>query len=346
MFKAVISPPTTFQNLLKVLSDPTRLRILGLVELEELSVGELSRALGMTQSRVSNHLRVLREEALLRERHVGTSTHLRPDLDSGQNGRGDYPARLWATLREGLISLPEHAADRSRLQQVLAARSSSSPEFFDRMAGEWDKIGAQFATGQARQRAIASLLPGGLKIADLGCGTGYMARALVGLAGHLVCVDRSEGMLDQARRRLDPAPPGVEIEFRRGELDALPIEPDELDGTVAGMVLHHLADLDPALREMQRVVRPGGTAIVLELAPHRESWMHEAQGDRHLGLNSSDVVAAFRRAGFVDVTIESVEDRYCPKPPNADDGATPIAPGKEASLPLYIVRGRVAPQVN
>jgi len=340
VFNAVISPPISFQNLLKVLADPTRLRILGLLELEELSVGELSRALGMTQSRVSNHLRVLREELLLRERHVGTSTHLRANLEPGQGPNNGYPSRLWTTLREGLVSQPEHSADRSRLAQVLASRSDSGLDFFDRMAGEWDKIGAQFKTGQARQRCVASLLTRGLRIADLGCGTGYMARALTGLTGHLVCVDRSEAMLDQARERLDPAPPGVEIEFRKGELDALPIEDDELDGALAGMVLHHLADLDPALREMQRVVRPGGMAVVLELAPHRETWMHDTLGDRHLGIHSSDVAAAFQRAGFDQIQIESVEDRYCPSPPPSDGESD----ARSVALPLYIVRGRVVPE--
>lgn len=324
-------------TLLRVLSDPVRLRILGLLELEELSVGELSRALGLAQSRVSNHLRVLREQELLTERHAGTSTFLRLALraDTG-NGRADFATRLWSTLREGLAALPEHDSDRMRLAEVIGARAEKSRDFFDRVAGEWDKLGTAFQSGQARQRAVASLLPPGLVLADLGCGTGYLARALVGLAGRLVCVDRSQRMLDEARRRLAKLPRGTEVEFRAGELDALPIADDEVDGALAGMVLHHLADLDAALAEMFRIVRPGGTAVVLELAPHKEAWMHAELADRHLGLESSDVAEAFRRAGFEGVGLEAVDDRYCPVRP-ATDGE-PVEP---VALPLYLVRGRV-----
>jgi len=333
--------PHDLPALLKVLADPTRLRILALLELEELSVGELSRALGLAQSRVSNHLRVLREAELLRERHVGASTYLRSRLAGGGNGEAGHAARLWNSLREGLAELPEHEADRFRLSDLLAQRGPGTAEFFDALAGDWDKLGALFQTGQARHRAAAHLLPKGLVLADLGCGTGYMARALAGLATHLICVDRSQGMLDAARKRLDPAPTGTHIEFRTGELDALPIADGELDGALVGMVLHHLEGLDGALGEMRRVLRPGGTAVVLELAPHREEWMHRALGDRHLGLEAGDVVAALRRAGFEDVRLETVDDRYCPSAPGSEDDSTSASESGPVALPLYIVRGRV-----
>ena len=99
-----LNVPHALPALLKVLSDPTRLRILALLELEELAVGELSRALGLAQSRVSNHLRVLREADLLRERHVGASTYLRSALVGGSSGNGapGTAARLWTSLRDGL----------------------------------------------------------------------------------------------------------------------------------------------------------------------------------------------------------------------------------------------------
>ncbi|MCP3920032.1 MAG: metalloregulator ArsR/SmtB family transcription factor [bacterium] len=325
------APTLRLPTLLKVLADPTRLRILGLLEIDELSVGELGRALGMAQSRVSNHLRVLREHALLVERHVGTSTFLRTAFGSGDA----YPTRLWTTLREGLADLTEHAADRTRLAGVIAARQADSRAFFDRVAGDWDKLGARFASGQARQRAVASLLPPRLTVADLGCGTGYVARALTGLAERVICVDRSEGMLEEARKRLEPLPSGVE--FRAGELDALPIADNELDGAVVAMVLHHVDALEGPLAEMRRVIRPGGTAVVLELAPHRETWMHTELGDRHLGLDTGDVTAAFLRAGFEDISLEPVDDHYCPQSqdPEGPNGQQAVA------LPLYIVRGHV-----
>ncbi len=326
----MLAAETSLPGLLKLLADPTRLRILALIDREELAVRELSRALGLAQSRVSNHLRHLREAGLLVERHAGSSTYLR--LATQKNGAA-AATRLWETLREELDGLPEHAADLDRLAAVLAARAGASDTFFDRVAGSWDKIGGAFRTGQARQRAGLHLLPPGLKLADLGCGTGYMAHALLGHCSEVICVDRSNGMLDAAQERLQRTARSTKVELRQGALDALPIETGEVDGVVAGMVLHHLPELDPAIAEMRRILRPGGTAVVLDLDPHREVWMQSELGDRHLGLSSSDVLAAFRRAGFEDVSLDPVDDHYQPRSPSGD----------AVSLSLFIVRGR-APQ--
>jgi ArsR family transcriptional regulator len=242
------------------------------------------------------------------------------------------------------MELPEHGLDRSRLGEVLAERQANGREFFDRIAEEWDEIGERFRSGQARQRAAASLLSSDLTVADLGCGTGYFAEALMGLVGRLILVDASQGMLDRAVARLGPRSSATSIDARMGELDALPIADAELDGVVAGMVLHHLPSLELPLREMKRVLKPGGRAVVLDLAPHRESWMHAALGDRHLGLDPAAVAEAFTRAGFEDVRLESPDDRYCPSPPVADESpvSTPASPPVQAvALPLYVVRGRV-----
>lgn len=317
--------------LLRLLAEPVRLRALALLELEELSVGELSRALALSQSRVSNHLRVLREAGLLVERHEGKTTFLKSALADAPDARHGLVGRLWVELRADLADLPEHEADRLRLADLVAARGGQGDDFFDALAGEWDKVGAQFRSGVARERAASALLPPGLVLADLGCGTGYMARALLGRAARLVCVDRSTGMLEEARRRLTPAPAGCSVEFRLGELDALPVADGELDGATLGMVLHHLSDLGAALREVRRALKPGGSLVVLDLAPHRETWMHEALGDRRLGLEAGDVVAALRRAGFVDLRLEDVDDDYRPRSSEGD---------REAVLPLFLVRGR------
>jgi len=320
-------PPGTA---LRVLAEPLRLRILALLESWELSVGELSRSLGLSQSRVSNHLRVLREAGLLRERHAGTSTFLR--MARPANGHA-VCARLWDVLREELESLPDHGADRVRLEGVLAERSE--PEgFFDRVAGDWDKLAGAFETGRARDRAALHLLPADFTVADLGCGTGYMGAALLGRVSRLVSVDLSEAMLDEARKRLSRNARGTALAFRNGELDRLPLADGEVDACLAGMVLHHLAELDRPAEEMMRVLRPDGSAVVLELAPHGETWMRRELGDRHLGLEPGDVIGALERAGFQDLVLDPVEDRYQPRRAGAaSDDAAP-------SLTLYIVRGQ------
>jgi ArsR family transcriptional regulator len=330
----MILPTRQLGDALRLFGEPTRLRILGLLELAELNVGELAKALGMQQSRVSNQLRVLREAHLLAERHEGRTTWLRLAVDGDES---ELVARLWSALRAEIPTLPEFTADVARLQRLLEERRASSRSFFDRVAREWDKIGVDFATGAARQRVAASVFSRPYVVADLGCGTGYLASALAGLCTRLVCVDASPAMLAEAKRKLEPMPPGCALELRQGELDALPIADAELDGCVAGMVLHHLEEPLAALREMRRALKPGASAVVLELQPHREEWMREEQGDRHLGLAPRDVRAAFERAGFADVRIEAVEDRYQPKRRHASvEDAAP-------ALALYVVRGRVPP---
>ena len=318
-------------GLLKLLADPTRLRILALVDREELSVGELSRALGLTQSRVSNHLRLLREGDLLAERHAGSSTFLRRNAPTKNGDSTKLASRLWQAVQAELETLPEHGADLVRLSSVLAERRDRDGNFFDRVAGEWDKRGGAFTTGQARQRAAVHLIPQEYTVADLGCGTGYFGSALLGQCSRLISVDLSEGMLEEAKRRLEPAARGTALEFRSGSLDNLPFRDAELDGVVAGLVLHHLPELDGPIAEMRRVLRPGGTAVVVELAPHSEDWMRVELGDRHLGLAPKDVVAAFERAGLEQVVLDPLEDRYHPHNPA----------GNSAELNLFVVRGRV-----
>jgi len=321
----MVATEPSLPGVLKLLSDSTRLRALALLERQELSVGELSRALGMTQSRVSNHLRIIREAGLLAERHAGTSTFVH--LALAENG--NPVTRLWKTLRQELPGLTEHDADLARLETVLAQRRTRDGEFFDRVAGEWDKIAGDFETGQARQRLAAHMMPKQMTIADLGCGTGTMAEALIGLCDRLICIDRSEAMLTEARKRLDRGTPRTAVEFRVGELDALPLDDASVDGVLCGMVLHHLAGIDDALAEMMRVLRPGASASVLELAPHRETWMREELGDRHLGLQAADIAESMKRAGFEDVALDPVDDRYKPRRPD----------GVPVELELYIVRG-------
>lgn len=315
---------------LKLLAEPTRLRILALLEREELSVGELSRALGMAQSRVSNHLRLLRDAELLGERRAGTSVfvHLALGEPDGLTGR------LWREIKADLPGLAEHAADLVRLEAVLAARAADG--VFDRRAGEWDKIAGGFANDLGRERAVGHLIAPDLVACDLGCGTGYMGEALLGRVRRLICVDRSESMLEAAGGRLSRAARargGTELDLRVGSFEALPIADAECDAAMLGLVLHHVEDLDAAMHEVRRVLRPGGTAVALELVPHKETWMKASLGDRLLGLAPADVARAFTRAGFEDVAIDPVDDTYRPERPQE-------AGGGHVDLELFVVRGR------
>ncbi len=311
----------TAVGLLRVLADPTRLRVLALLAKAELSVGELARALAMGQSRVSNHLKILRESELIAERHEGSFTYCRLAVPHGPAGE------VWRALETELDVLADRDADERRLAEVLADRSDSRA-FFDRIAGDWDLIGSDFSHGTGRLEVLGCLVPGSLVVADVGCGTGYLARTLARHVARVICVDTSPAMIEHARQNLADVP--ATIEFRTGAVEALPLRDAEVDAACAHMVLHHLPTAGPGLREMARVVRPGGLVVCVELLPHREGWMHAAMADTHLGLDPAVLEHEFRSAGLLGIRREILADSYMVDHPS----------GRKIQLPLFLIRGQ------
>ncbi len=312
-------------TVLKLLADATRLRILGLLAREELAVGELARAMAMSQSRISNHLKLLRESGLLDERRAGAYVHVRLL-------RGDaLPEDLWSAIEARLVHVEGRADDLKRLEGVREDRRKKSRSFFDKVAPEWDKLGSEFKRGNVRWRALAALVPADLVVADVGCGTGYMARTLVRVAARVICIDHSSAMLEQARANLL----GHEerVEFRQGELDRLPLADGEVDAIFASLVLHHVPDVVASLREMRRALKPDGSLVVTELLPHKEAWMSETMADLRLGLDVTELKGRVERAGFRDVLTDIVEDAYVVERPG----------GKKAELPLFVLHARALP---
>ncbi|RKY20551.1 MAG: ArsR family transcriptional regulator [Planctomycetota bacterium] len=308
-------------SLLRVLSDETRLRILRLAAQAELSVGEIARCLAMGQSRVSNHLKILREVGLVGERHEGSYTFCRLEVPRGAVGQ------LWDALAPALDSVEARDADQARLAVVLAERSDSR-SFFDRIAGDWDVIGSDFKLGTGRLSAASCLVDRALTVADVGCGTGYLAAALGRRVGRLVCVDNSPAMLDHARANLAGA--SAQVEYRLGVIEELPIADQEVDAAFAHMVLHHLSDTRAGLAEMVRIVRPGGLVCCVDLLPHRECWMRAEMADTRLGLDPAVLEDDLLASGLVQVEHEILADRYLVDAPG----------GRRVELPLHLVRGR------
>jgi ArsR family transcriptional regulator len=286
------------QKVFKTFSDPTRLRILALLEREELAVQELMDILGMAQSRVSRHLAILREAGLLRDRRDGTYVFYRfgaPD---------DGPWReAWELVKRSLSGDSAIERDAASLGQVMQARSARTRSFFDSVGPEWDAVRKVFNDDALRARAIARLVRPDLLVADIGTGTGILASELAGLGLRVIAIDNSSRMLDAARANLErEGTTGVEI--REGDVSSLPLADGEVDAALAHMVLHYLPSPGEAIREMTRVVRPGGSVIVVDFVQHQHEWMRQELGVHWLGFREEEVDGWFEAAGLATLRRE------------------------------------------
>jgi ubiquinone/menaquinone biosynthesis C-methylase UbiE len=283
---------------LKALADPTRLRILSAVASEELTVGEIREVVDSVQSSVSRHLAILREAGLVRHRREGTSVYfsLRPDMPD--------PARsLFAPLQARLAELPEASQDRARLAACLRRRAERSRAYFEAIAGDWERIRRSYFDDRIASLAIAKLLSPGLVVADVGCGTGALSFELARVARRVIGVDLSRAMIDHASRLARER--GIaNVEFRRGDAEALPLRSRSVDAAFCVMVLHFLADPPRAVAELFRITRRGGAVILLDLVPHDQTWMRAEMAHRWLGFDRATVEGWLRNCGAVAVDYE------------------------------------------
>ncbi|MFT6078272.1 MAG: SAM-dependent methyltransferase [Planctomycetota bacterium] len=319
--KSMMTTLDSLQATLKLLSDPLRLRLCALLTQAELVVQELVTITGLQQSRVSNHLSLLKRAGLVRDRREGTwSFH---SLIEPVDGGPLSPSLFQATV-QSYIDADEGLRDQSALQAVLDRRRQKSRDAHDRLAEQWHSVGQDFAVGTLRAEILAQAWPCGPKVVDLGCGTGFLAAWLAERSDQVIGVDHSERMLAEASANV----PGAQ--FRQGELDALPLEAEEVHAAFANLVWHHLPDHDAAAREVHRILRPGGYVVVSDLMPHESEWMRERMGDLRLGLKPDQVVASLARVGFQDLVSEPLADRYCVTGPD----------GSRAEFLMFVVRGR------
>ncbi|HXV36923.1 MAG TPA: metalloregulator ArsR/SmtB family transcription factor [Myxococcota bacterium] len=286
------------QRVFRTFSDPTRVRIVALLEREELAVHEIMQVLGMAQSRISRHLAILREAALLEDRRDGTFAFYRfvPPAEG--------PWRdAWALIAQNLRGDPTAERDAAALARVLESRSERARSFFDAVGPEWDALRKVFNDDVLRARAISRLIDPNLVVADIGTGTGILALELARLGARVIAIDHSTRMLDAARVK-SAAEPELRIEFRHGEASRLPIADAEVDAALAHMVLHYLPSPADAIAEMARVVRPGGSVVVVDFTSHQHDWMRHELGVVWLGFSADEIEHWFRDVGLVSFRLD------------------------------------------
>jgi ubiquinone/menaquinone biosynthesis C-methylase UbiE/DNA-binding MarR family transcriptional regulator len=281
---------------LTALADATRSRMLLVLERHELTVTELCAVLQLPQSTVSRHLKTLADAEWVSSRRDGTSRYYTLALDD----RGPATRRLWSLLREQVSLTPGADQDARRLHGVLGRRQSKSQEFFASAAGQWDRLREDLFGRRSYLQALPGLLDPDWVVGDLGCGTGQVAAALAPFVKNVVAVDRSADMLQAARRRLRDHP---NVDVRRGELEALPIQDAALDAATLLLVLHHLPEPADALAEAARVLRPGGRLLISDMLPHDRETYRQQMGHVWLGFSEESLVRLLEQAGFDRVRV-------------------------------------------
>jgi len=263
--------------------------MLSLLDGQELTVGELCDVLQLPQSTVSRHLKTLADAGWVQSRKDGTSRYYAlaaADTDASR-------AQIWEVTRRQLAGRPGVDQDARRLERVLARRSQTSQQFFQTSAGQWDRLREDLFGREFALHAMLGLLPSTFVVGDLGCGTGVTAAMLAPHVAKVIGVDASEEMLNAARLRSTK-----NVELRRGALESLPIDSSSLDAATLMLVLHHLPSPALALNEAARVLKPGGTLLIVDMAPHEHEEYRQQMGHVWLGFADEQMRKLLEGAGF------------------------------------------------
>ena len=283
---------------LRLLGDESRLRILRLLEREELSVAELQEILGMGQSRISMALSQLRQAGLVDLRRAGQKSLYR---FSG----GDTVAGL---LRESAAELAEARDDDEALRLILKKRKDRVRSYFDELAGRFGRHYVPGRSWKGLAEMCIKLLPP-MRIADIGAGEGTLSLLLAQRAVHVTGIDNSEKMVEYANSVARRA--GVKnVDFQLGDIEELPLPDASVDLALFSQSLHHALHPQRAVHEAFRVLKPGGRVVILDLQRHAFEEARELYADVWLGFTQVELLEFLRKARFrhADVTLVHRED--------------------------------------
>jgi SAM-dependent methyltransferase len=285
---------TSISRAMKALADPSRLRIVLLLEREELTVAELQEILGMGQSRISTQLSVLKQAELVEDRKSGKNSFYRLRASA-----------QWVDLlnlaRKSAEEVPEAGEDSRALLLILERRRDRTRAYFDELAG---RFGREYVPGRSWKglaEALLMLMPP-LAIADLGCGEGAVTQLLARRAKRVIGIDSSNKMIAYAAETAKRN--GLaNIEFRLGDLEAPPIRAATMDVALFSQSLHHAEHPNAAIAAAHRILKPGGRVLILDLKRHSLEEARDLYSDRWLGFSEAELDRLLRSAGFEDLSV-------------------------------------------
>ncbi len=281
---------------LRTLSEPTRLRLLVLLQGEELTVAELQEALGMGQSRISASLGQLRRQGLVLDRRVGKNIYYAAVQSA--------VAPLREILSAAVAELAEAERDLQALQMVLHKRRDRAADYFDKLAGKFGRTYVPGRSWQALAHGLLRLLPS-LIIADMGAGEGTLSQLLARTAERVIAIDNSEKMVEYGSRIAQEN--GFQnLEYRLGDLEEPPIEAASVDVVFFSQALHHAARPARAVESAFRILKPGGRILILDLASHTYEQAKELYAHVWLGFSGVELHAMLEKSGFRDLEVSIV----------------------------------------
>ncbi|HEY0269858.1 MAG TPA: metalloregulator ArsR/SmtB family transcription factor [Sphingomonas sp.] len=291
----------------RALADPTRLRIVALLRVMELSVGELAQVLGQSQPRVSRHVKILADAGLAERRREGSWVFL-------ALGPGRRTAPVFAAIDawDDKVSTAM-SADLARLDAVRAERSAAAERYFEGHAAQWDAIRSLHIAEAEVEAAIAGALGTGAlgRLVDVGTGTGRMLELLAPRTDSAIGIDRSPEMLRFARARLAAAgradPAIARAELRQGDMYALPLADGAADVVVIHLVLHYAQQPAAAVAEAARLLGPGGRLLIADFAPHDREDLRAEAAHARLGFSDQQMADWFAAAGLVPRAAQALE---------------------------------------
>lgn len=280
----------------RAIGDITRLRILRLVSMMELAVGEIALVLGQSQPRVSRHIAILCDAGLAERRREGSWIFLR----AVQAGIAGHVGQLLVAAESADAAFAEVCdVDRRKLAAIRATRESQAQDYFSAHAENWDELRRMHTADAVVEDALAAALgdaPLG-RVLDIGTGTGRMAELFAERADHVVALDKSPAMLRVARARLQHLG-GERVEMVQGDFASLPLGDGSVDTVLFHQVLHFAQDPAEALCEAARVTRGGGRIAVVDFAAHQREELRERHAHARLGFEDKQMESFMKLAGF------------------------------------------------
>ena len=286
-------------EILKLLADSTRVRILSLLDKEELSVAELQEVLDMGQSRISSHLSLLRQGELVHDRREGKKTYYA--LNSGSDAAA---LELMVVACRAVAQTEQIAEDLVNLKRILEKRKRRAEEYFNSVAGRLGKNYCPGRSWEAIGHFLLHLSPR-ISIADLGAGEGLISQLLARRAEKVICVDNSPKMVefgsDLAKKN-----GFTNLSYKLGDIEHVPLDDASVDLALLSQALHHAPHPERAVSEAFRILRPEGQLIVLDLLEHQFEKARELYADVWLGFSENRLYQMLKGAGFRKIEVNVV----------------------------------------